>query len=228
MTKMKDCGIKARAAGNKFLLEDNIRHWQLLRYGDLEELWEAMGSDDSDERIPYWTELWPASLALGEWLKSKAEDIKNKICLELGCGLGFTAIIGQQLGAEMLASDYELAALEYCRRNAAVNMAPLLCIAMDWRAPALAQGSLERLWGADVIYEKRFIDPVLDLADYILAEKGLAWFAEPGRAIFDLFRQKAAARGYDMADVFSCQVSDPHAPSRKIHNTVWELSRQKS
>lgn len=227
MTKMKDCCIKAYVAGNKFQVADECQQWELLRYGDLEELWEAMGSGDPDERIPYWTELWPASLALGEWLKNKAEDIKGKICLDLGCGLGFTAIVGQQMGAKMLAIDYEAAALEYCRLNAANNNAHIHCLAMDWRAPALTPGCLKRLWGADVIYEKRFIQPILDLLDYVLAENGLAWIAEPGRAIFDLFKRSAADRGFKVIKSFSCLVADPNSPSRKINSSVWELSRQK-
>ena len=39
------------------------RQWHLERAGDLESLWDAMDSDEfgEDERLPYWTELWPAS-----------------------------------------------------------------------------------------------------------------------------------------------------------------------
>ena len=54
--------ISVRAAG---------RLWRLERAADLEALWEAMTADAddfADERLPYWTELWPSSLVLGEWL----------------------------------------------------------------------------------------------------------------------------------------------------------------
>ena len=54
--------ISVRAAG---------RLWRLERAADLEALWEAMTADAddfADERLPYWTELWPASVALADWL----------------------------------------------------------------------------------------------------------------------------------------------------------------
>ena len=60
--------ITVRAAG---------RLWQISRATDLEQLWEAMTADThdfDDERLPYWTELWPSSVALASWLYS------NRIC----------------------------------------------------------------------------------------------------------------------------------------------------
>ena len=85
--------ITVRAAG---------RLWQLSRAADLEQLWEAMTADSrdfEDERLPYWTELWPSSVALASWLQDRKEEIAGQDCLDLGCGLGLTAMVGQWLGA---------------------------------------------------------------------------------------------------------------------------------
>lgn len=227
MREMKAEQIDVRLDGNIIYLSAGEWHWKLKRYGDLEELWESMGVDDPDERIPYWTELWPSSLALARWLAEREDEIRDKICLDLGCGLGFTALVGQKLGARVIAADYELKALEYCLGNAALNgLEPPLCAAMDWRAPALLPRSLSRVWAGDVIYEKRFIEPVLDMLDYGLEEGGLAWIAEPGRAIFDLFLNRAKERNFSITKKITDHVPDFHNERSKINVSVWEVGRK--
>jgi hypothetical protein len=54
------------------------RSWVLERPADLESLWQAMDEDDpkAEEHIPYWVELWPATLALCDWLAR--QDLPEK------------------------------------------------------------------------------------------------------------------------------------------------------
>ena len=54
-------------------------------------------------------------------------------------------------------------------------------VQMDWRFPAVRQGAFDRLWAGDVMYEKRFIEPVAAFLDHALAVDGVAWVAEPDR-----------------------------------------------
>lgn len=226
MRGMKLSNIRAKLEGDRILLEAPEFSWLLEKYGDLEEIWEGMGEDDPDERIPYWTELWPSSLALAQWLAARREEIRDRICLDLGCGLGFTALLGQKLGGRVLAVDYEPSALEYCGKNAVLNgVNPPWRLAMDWRAPALKQNSVYRIWAGDIIYEKRFITPVLEFLDYALEKDGLAWIAEPGRNIFYSFKDKAEEKGFVMEKRFSSKVPDLHNEKALLEATVWEVKR---
>ena len=154
------------------------RQWRLTRAADLEELWDAMTADPhnfEDERLPYWTELWPSSVALAGWLAARQEEIAGRVCLDLGCGLGLTALVGQWLGARVTAVDYEEAALHFASRNAALNGVTQPCWAlMDWRRPAVRARSMARIWGGDIMYEKRFVAPVLRFLEHALAPDGAA------------------------------------------------------
>ena len=60
-----------------------------------------------DERLPYWTELWPSSLVLADWLYQRRESLRGQPCLDLGCGIGLTALVAQWLGANVIGMDYE-------------------------------------------------------------------------------------------------------------------------
>lgn len=204
------------------------REWILERAANLEELWEAMtqaGPDFDDERIPYWTELWPSSIVLGDWLAQKREAINGKFCLDLGCGLGLTALVGQWLGAQVLALDYEAAALGYARRNAETNQVPQpFWTLMDWRHPALARHSFACIWGGDVMYEKRFVAPVLRLLAHALAPDGFAWIAEPGRSVYDFFRHALSRQGWAAKPVHSASVASPDGQGTP-RISIWELTR---
>lgn len=178
------------------------RRWIIERCGDLESLWAGIGEDDfgDDERLPYWVELWPSSLVLADWLHRRRADIAGKVCVDVGCGLGLTAIVGAWLGARVAAFDYELAPLAYARKNAALNDVPRpLWLQTDWRAPGLARGAAAFAWGGDIMYELRFVEPVTAFLDHVLAPGGTAWVAEPGRNIAAPFMDHARSRG------FSCE-----------------------
>lgn len=202
------------------------RQWLLDYSQNLEALWEAMDAADfEDERIPYWAELWPASLGLAQWLGKV--PIAGQICLDLGCGLGFTAMIGQYLGARVLAFDYSLEALKAAKLNCRLNGSPEpQFLAMDWRRPALAPHSIAYAFAGDILYEQRAFAPVLDLLDHSLQTAGKAWLAEPGRGIFRNFQVLAQERGWLLQKVFSLAV--PSIPSRHqmLTTSIWEATKK--
>ncbi len=163
------------------------RSWAVYRPGDLEALWQQMGEADfgPDERIPYWVELWPASLLLVEWLDRSQDRILGKTCLDVGCGLGLSACVAADAGARVIGLDYIQDALRYARANTRENrvaFAPLW-VQMDWRWPGLKPRCIDLIWGADIFYEKRFAQPLMRLFDHVLAPGGHVWLAEPERSV---------------------------------------------
>lgn len=218
----------AICAPGRIELELCGRSWTLYRPAELEELWDAISDDAfaADERLPYWVELWPSSLALALWLVERQKQIKGRTCLDLGCGLGFTAIIASWLGARVIGMDYEPDALFYTLANAVGNAVPEpACLAMDWRTPAIAAGSLEYVWGGDVMYENRFVEPVLNFLDHSLAPGGTAWIAEPGRGVYDQFIRALLRRGWKSRRVADYRVVSLHVQVVPVPVKIWEIAR---
>ena len=205
------------------------RLWRLTRAADLEQLWDAMTDDPrnfEDERLPYWTELWPSSVALAGWLAERREEIAGRACLDLGCGLGLTALVGQWLGARVTAVDYEEEALRFARLNAERNAVPQPGWAvMDWRRPAVRARSMARIWGGDIMYEKRFVTPVLRFLEHALASDGVAWVAEPGRSVYEAFLHALHGGGWRGRRVHSARVAPLYAQPVPVTVQVWEIRR---
>jgi predicted nicotinamide N-methyase len=79
--------------------------------------------------------------------------------LELGCGLGLPSLVAAARGAEMTAVDWAPDAVDLLRQNAARNGLALDCTVHDWRQPLPT--TFDLALAADVLYERRNVEPVL-------------------------------------------------------------------
>lgn len=204
------------------------RDWTLHRPSNLEALWEAMTEDElsDDERLPYWVELWPASVVLADWMGERQRFIRGKRCIDMGCGLGLTAMAASLFDARVLAMDYEPEALLYARKNAAANGVPQpLWTAMDWRRPAVAPQSFDCIWGGDIMYERRFVDPVLRFIRHALAPDGTVWMAEPNRDVYQYFRSALFHDGWTAKPVYTGRIPAIYEQPERVSVTLWEISR---
>lgn len=157
-----------------------------------------------DRTLPYWAEIWPSGVALADVAIARAPELAGVPVLELGCGLGVTAVAALAAGADLFVGDYSPISLALCRYNGLRNTGrephPL---EFNWRDPlptVLARlGDLPGfsiIMAADVLYESRDIAPVLALIERLLLPDGVLWLAEPGRKTARRFLNTAAAAGW--------------------------------
>jgi predicted nicotinamide N-methyase len=79
--------------------------------------------------------------------------------LELGCGLGVPSLVAATRGAEVTAVDWAEDAVLLLRRNARRNGLTLAAEQHDWREPL--GHTFDLAVAADVLYERRNVEPVL-------------------------------------------------------------------
>lgn len=171
------------------------RSVHLTKIADLDVLLEEIDTVTfaEDERLPYWAELWPSSVALARYT-AQCLDVHGRQVLELGCGLGLVGVVAALQGARVLCTDYEPDALAFARHNARCNASRGIRFRLvDWRRPALRR-RYDYILASDVIYEARNFGPLVALLQRFLARGGAAVFAEPGRPhavpFFALLRQR--------------------------------------
>jgi predicted nicotinamide N-methyase len=138
------------------LREENVLGLSLLRPVAPDEL-ISEEAFEHDEFLPYWAELWPASLALAEALP----DVAGLRVCELGCGLAVPSLLAAARGAEVTAIDWSEDAVDLLRRNAARNGLVVRAEVRDWSEPWVERFDL--VLAADVLYERRNVEPLLAL-----------------------------------------------------------------
>lgn len=161
-------------------------------------------ADDPEQNLPYWAELWPSGIALAAEILANPVIVSGQDVLELGSGVGITAAVAVGAGANLLATDYSAESLVLTRltsqRHAGAEPATLQ---INWREPG------ENLLGAhpegysvvlaaDVLYERRDIEPLLALFDRVVAPDGVLWLAEPGRPPASIFLESANRAGWQL------------------------------
>ena len=153
---------------------------QVLRPRDAEALLDDRAFEH-EEFLPYWAELWPSGVALARRVAARA--LKGARVLELGCGLGLPSLAAALAGGRVLATDWSPQAIELLHDNAERNDAVLETAIVDWQRPAplLERAPWDLVLGADLLYERRNVAPLLELLPPLLGERGELWLADPGR-----------------------------------------------
>ena len=176
------------------LVEDRIelagRTLALLRPPSADALIDEDAFDE-DEFLPYWAELWPSGLALARAVGGL--DLGGMRVLELGAGLGLPSLAAAVRGADVLATDWAEDAVELLRRNAGRNGIALRTGVARWDRPEplLLGAPWPLVLGADLLYERRNADALLELLPRLGADVLLA---DPGRPFARGFLERTAAR----------------------------------
>ena len=184
------------------------RELAVLRPRDAEALIDEEAFD-RDERMPYWAELWPSGVALARAVSGAS--LRGRRVVELGCGgLALPSIAAALAGARVLATDWAPEALELAAVNAARNEASFEVAEVTWDAAEelVERGPFDLVLGADVLYEHRNKEPLIELLPRLATE---VWLADPRRAAAEPF--------FELADLAwdRRETTDPAVPNVVLH-----------
>jgi len=83
--------------------------------------------------FPYWSKVWPAAIALSQFIAAHPHYVQNKKVLELAAGLGLPSVIASKHAASVLCTDHQPVALEFVHASAKHNNATNISVAvLDW------------------------------------------------------------------------------------------------
>ncbi len=185
----------------EFALPESSLSLRLAQPKDFDVLLDA-AAGDPEQNLPYWAEIWPSGIALADEIVAHPELVRGLRVLEIGSGLGVTASVALLNGADLTVADYSTESLLLCRYNGLLNSGrEPHTLRINWRDPStelreVAADGFPVVLAADVLYEKRDIDPLLDLIEWLLAPGGLFWLAEPGRNVAATFIERITERGW--------------------------------
>jgi predicted nicotinamide N-methyase len=83
--------------------------------------------------FPHWTKLWPAALALADFIHQRPELVQHLNVLELAAGLGLPAFVAARYAQSVCCSDYQSAAVATMTRTAQhLQFSNVTCQVLDW------------------------------------------------------------------------------------------------
>jgi predicted nicotinamide N-methyase len=189
-------GAASDVVEEAFLLAGRAVRMLRPRDGDA-VLDELLAEDDpDDDRLPFWTQLWPSGAALARAIATR--PLAGRRVLDLGCGLGLVGVTAALAGATVLAVDRSPEATAFAAINAARNRVTLqtaVC-AFDRPQRLLEEAPWDLVLAADVLYEQRNVPVLLWLLPRLVDTTGEVWLADPGRRMQDTFLAGIDATGW--------------------------------
>ncbi|HEX3045373.1 MAG TPA: hypothetical protein VHY08_11510 [Bacillota bacterium] len=170
------------------------RRLNLVKVENIDDLLDRV-TDENE--IPFWAELWPASIGLAKFIFQNPSLIQGKKVLELGAGVGLAGIAAKLCGAFVTQSDFLEAAFDFIRVNCIQNQASVgdLLLA-DWRRFPPVPEKYDLLIGADILYEKTLHQDLLRIFSRVIKPEGSIWLADPGRDYGKQFIWMMEAEGF--------------------------------
>lgn len=177
--------------------------WATESLDDMVDELIAKGPEHPDynaDRLPYWAEIWPSSLALAEYVQSAPEITSESTVLELGCGPGVAGLAAHR-ARQVVVTDYENAAIELAKANWLENIGrEPIAEFMDWREPRLELAA-DVLLAADVAYEEPFFDSLIKTFNALLKPGGSILLSEPGRTLAIEFFKRMRESAFEVEQV---------------------------
>jgi ETFB lysine methyltransferase len=139
---------------------------------------------EKDERFPYFVNIWQSGLNLTKYLVEEfpRTKIAGSTFLELGSGTGITGLALSLLGGHITFSDYEEDSLRLCEVNSAANnITNYDTILADWRHFPESVKRYDYIIGSDLLYEKRFLVPLVTTTKKLMEKGSKFIYADPGR-----------------------------------------------
>jgi predicted nicotinamide N-methyase len=169
-------------------------------------------------RLPYGIALWPAAIALAHEIA--ARPLQGTRLLELGAGTGLPGIVAAALGARVVQTDRNSAALAVCRMNAECNGVVLEQRAADWTAWCETD-AYDWIVGADILYADSVHPQLRQIFETNLAPGGRVLLSDPFRSASIGLLEAMDADGWQVA--FNKWTVGVVPPPRPIG--VFELKR---
>ena len=180
----------------------------VIRPCDLDGLLDQSEGDPEDQ-LPYWSEIWPSGVALAAELIRHPELVADTPVLELGSGVGITAAVALQMGARLVATDYAPESLVMTRITSRLLTGREPEIRqVNWRDPLanIFQADGTRwpvILAADVLYEQRDVEPILDVFERVLQPGGWILLADQDRPPANRALKMATERGWEITTTSS-------------------------
>jgi len=85
--------------------------------GAIKSAYDLQLSNTGASAFPYWAKIWPASIALAQFLEKRPTLYRGKEVVELAAGLGLPSMFAATLAKTVSCSDYEPAAVAMIEKS---------------------------------------------------------------------------------------------------------------
>lgn len=140
--------------------------------------------------FPHWTKLWPAAIAMGDFIYQHPELVQDQHVLELAAGLGLPGFVAARYAKAVCCSDYLEEAVATMARSAKhLQLSNVSCQVLDWNDLPLDL-TTDVLLLSDVNYDPDQFARLYEVLQRFLRQGALILLTTPQRLLAKPFIEK--------------------------------------
>lgn len=157
---------------------------------EVQERYLQLKQGDALVPFPHWTKLWPAALALADFIDQYPDLVQDKQVLELAAGLGLPAFVAAGYATTVCCSDYLEEAVATMEKSVQhLQLSNITCELLDWNhLPAGIRAEVLLL--SDVNYDPGQFARLYEVLQGFLQQGTLILLATPQRLMAKPFIEK--------------------------------------
>lgn len=141
--------------------------------------WYKKHKDESP--FPYWAKVWPASIALAQFINTNKELITNKHVMEVAAGLGLPSLLSATMAATVVCSDAAAPAVDFINESILLNgFTNITARIVDWNTDETPAG-IDIILMSDVNYHPQHFPALLQFIEFNLSKKIIILLSTPQR-----------------------------------------------
>jgi predicted nicotinamide N-methyase len=140
--------------------------------------------------FPHWTKLWPAALAMGDFIHQHPELVQDRNVLELAAGLGLPSFVAARYAQAVCCSDYlEEAVITMAKSAQHLQLPNVTSQLFDWNhLPDDVTADVLLL--SDINYDPEQFDQLYEVLKRFLQQGTLILLSTPQRLMAKPFIEK--------------------------------------
>ncbi len=182
------------------LLKNNTIEIYVPEPTHVKTVYQAQLKIDTASPFPYWSQVWPAAVAMAKFLELHPYYIENKIVLELAAGLGLPSFVAAKEAKSVFCTDYLPDAITVIEKSVEHHqLKNISCGLMDWNNMPIPFPQAEVVLMSDVNY---------DPADFEILYSVLKTFLEQGSTLLLTTPQRLLAKPFVEMLLPWCQLKE--------------------
>jgi methyltransferase-like protein 23 len=157
------------------------------QHGAVQREYKKQKEIDPATPFPYWTQVWPAAIALANFLADHSQYIKNKKVLELAAGLGLPSMVAAHYAQAVCCTDYLEEAVAVVKKSVTINgLQNVTCRVINWHhLPKTLSADVLLL--SDINYNPDEFNVLLNVLQYFLNKGTTLLLSTPQRLVAKSF-----------------------------------------
>lgn len=150
--------------------------------------YEEQTDANSKTPFPYWSQIWPAAIALAQFIEEQPQYIQNKEVLELAAGLGLPSFVAANFAKQVICTDYLPEIITVLEKSVEHNkFNNVKCDLLDWNNINPSFSSAEVVLMSDVNYNPTDFKTLLQVFKNFLSSGATLILSTPQRLMAKSF-----------------------------------------